>query len=658
MLLCFDLANDALCKRCLRLPNKQVRRILVPENLRQKCTISRNNFTLAVELRHRRQIALRDATIVRFARVNMSSFFTTPASQKKRKRSDNPAGKPSKRRDVERSTDRRNKSAPRSRPDREPERDESISGSDSEDEVDPESAEESEATSEEDETAGERRLRLAKRYLERVKDEVDEAGFDAADLDRDIIAQRLKEDVDESKGRQFRLIANSLDFENADHTSFRADTQATTAVAVCKPYVYTVSKDKTLIKWEIAPPTASGRTNGVSKRSHTGKRKPRQVAYVKGIKVRASMKQQHGHTGAILSLAVSPDGQFVATGGADKKLIIWSASDLRPLKTFYMHRDAVTGLDFAPSQSNQSGFGAQLFSASMDRSIKTYSLAGEDSLAYVETLFGHQDHVVGISALAMDQCVSVGARDRSARLWRVVDETQLKFLGDSSRNDEYHAGSLDCIAALPPQNFVTGSDAGTICLWSMHKKKSVFTIQTAHGVDEVPPLEDVTSESDPKVIEELKKSDKRRPAPRSITALAALPGTDVVLSGSWDGWIRVWKLSDDKRSLISLGVIGQADGNDQANWKESEANNASAGGNDQSSQAGPVKGIINSLAVFERRKETVSEFGGKKEGESLGLCVVAGIGKEMRLGRWMRLPSARNGAIIFEVPLKAKAVAQ
>lgn len=196
--------------------------------------------------------------------------------------------------------------------------------------------------------------------------------------------------MDESKGRQFRLIANSLDFENADHTSFRADTQATTAVAVCKPYVYTVSKDKTLIKWEIAPPTASGRTNGVLKRSHTGKRKPRQVAYVKGIKVRASVKQQHGHTGAILSLAVSPDGQFVATGGADKKLIIWSASDLRPLKTFYMHRDAVTGLDFAPSQSNQSGFGAQLFSASMDRSIKTYSLAGEDSLAYVETLFGHK----------------------------------------------------------------------------------------------------------------------------------------------------------------------------------------------------------------------------------------------------------------------------
>lgn len=602
-------------------------------------------------------ITRQHATVIQTTSVRMSSFFTTPASQKKRKRSDNPTGKPSKRRDVERSTDRKNKNGQKSRPEPQAERDESISGSDSEEEIEPESGEESEATSEEDETAGERRLRLAKRYLERVKDEVDEAGFDAADLDRDIIAKRLKEDVDEAKGRQFRLIANNLDFAGADHTNFRADTGPTTAIAVCKPYVYTASKDKTLIKWELMPPNPDMRTNGISAKSHTGKRKPKQVAFVKGVKVRASAKQQHGHTGAILSMAASPDGQFVATGGADKRLIIWSASDLRPLKTFYMHRDAVTGLDFAPSQINQTGFGAQLFSASMDRSIKTYSLAGEESLAYVETLFGHQDHVVGISALAMDQCVSVGARDRSARLWRVVDETQLKFLGDSSRNDEYNAGSLDCVAALPPQHFVTGSDAGTLSLWSMHKKKSLFTIQTAHGVDAVPPLEDVTSESDPKVIEELKKSDKRRPAPRAITALVALPGTDVVLSGSWDGWIRVWKVADDKRSLLSLGVIGQSPEDSATNGttddNDAEMNGVNGTADTPKFQMGPVKGIINSLALFERRKETVSEFGGKKEGESQGLCVVAGIGKEMRLGRWMRLKEARNGAVVFEVPLKS-----
>lgn len=598
----------------------------------------------------------------------MSSFFSAPASQRKRKRPEtDKTGKPSKRRDVDtnRSTDRRIKSASNGRPpqsrEQQNERDESISGSDTEDDIEPDSAEESDATSEEDETAAERRVRLAQRYLDRIKGEVDEAGFDAEDLDKDIIARRLKEDVDEAKGRQFRLIANTLDFNAAQHTNFRADTQSTTAIAVCKPYLYTVSKDKTLIKWQIHAPPRKDSTKSVPNkpRGYDGvKRRPKQLGYVQGVKVRASATQQHGHTGPILSVAASPDGKFVATGGADKKLIIWSAEDLRPLRTFTTHRDGVTGLDFAPYSSGTSGFGAQLFSASMDRSIKTYSLAGEESLAYVETLFGHQDHVVAVSAVSQDQCVSVGARDRSARWWRVVDETQLKFLGDSSRNDEYQTGNLDCVAAVPPTHFVTGSDSGSLQLWSMHKKKSLFTIQTAHGVDPLPPFEEITSESDPKVIAELKKLDRRKARPRAITALISLPGTDIVLSGSWDGLIRIWKVSDDKRSLIAFGALGEkiADttvGGDAV--MNGNTNGDSTSPTSEASEAtnGTVQGFINSLAVFERRKETPNEFGGKKEGECEGICVIAGTGKEPRLGNWNKASKGRNGAVLFEIPVKS-----
>lgn len=585
----------------------------------------------------------------------MSSFFTLPASQRKRKRGEDIVGKARKRRGVGKNdrgdaTDDSARHKP-SRP-RDRERDESISGSESEAEVELESGEESEATSEEGENTADRRIRLAQRYLDNIKHEVDEAGFDAEDLDKDLIAQRLKEDVDEAKGRQFRLIATSLDFPNASHSMFRGDTESTTGVAVCQPYAYTVSRDKTLIKWELMPPgLPSSKKNTTAPR----RKRPKQCAYVRGIKIRASAPQQHGHTGEILSVAASPDGRYVATGGADKKLIIWSAEDLRPLKTFTTHRDAVTGLAFAPT-SSQSGFGAQLFSASKDRSLKTYSLAGEDSLAYVETLFGHQDHIVDVSAVSVDQCVTVGARDRKALWWKVVDESLTKFLGDSSRSETYQTGSMDCVAALPPANFVTGTDSGAITLWNVHRKKAVFTIQTAHGVDEPPPLEEVTSEMDPIVIERLKRNDGRQPMPRGITALAAVPGTDVVLSGSWDGRVRVWKLSDDKRSLISLGAIGEAghhtgQPNGQVNGVSDVTNDASPKPDASESTQSVIHGFINSIGVFERRKEIVNEFGGKKEGECEGLCIVVGTGKQMRLGRWMKLPKAKNGAVVFEVPL-------
>lgn len=125
----------------------------------------------------------------------MSSFFTLPASQRKRKREDRVAAPGSKKRSVaaNRGSDEES-SRRKSQKD-----DESISGSDYEDVE--EDISESEVSgdesseSDEGETAAERRLKLAERYLENLKEQVDEAGFDAADLDRDLIAERLKEDV-------------------------------------------------------------------------------------------------------------------------------------------------------------------------------------------------------------------------------------------------------------------------------------------------------------------------------------------------------------------------------------------------------------------------------------------------------------------------------
>lgn len=126
----------------------------------------------------------------------MSSFFTVPASQRKRKRDDRVAAPGSKKRGIAANGETRENSS-RQRQDR----DESISGSDLEEDEDEDVSESelsedaSASDSDEGETAADRRLKLAERYLENIREEVDEAGFDAAEIDRDLIAERLKEDV-------------------------------------------------------------------------------------------------------------------------------------------------------------------------------------------------------------------------------------------------------------------------------------------------------------------------------------------------------------------------------------------------------------------------------------------------------------------------------
>lgn len=580
----------------------------------------------------------------------MSSFFTLPASQKKRKRNDTGLTPSAKKRTSETGP------APKASAGK-PKRsktDESISGSESDEEniprkaaVEEEGSGASSSDSEnEEETAAEKRLRLAERYLANIKDEVQQTGFDAEEIDRDRIAERLKEDVAENKGRLYRHIASSFDFTQAIKSPFKANTLCTTSIAVCPPYAYTVSKDITLIKWQLPTPALpTKKPTSKNKNPRPLPRRPTKLLSTKGYPHTPSTPDLKHHTAAILTVAASPDGRFVATGGLDKRLIIWSAADLTPLKIFSQHRDAITGLAFRRGTN-------QLYSSSKDRTIKTWSL---NELSYVETLFGHQDEVVDVAALAQERCLSVGARDRTVRLWKVVEETQLVFRGGGGstkrgRNyGDYHGeGSIDRVAMIDEELFVTGSDNGSLSLWTIHKKKPIFTIPLAHGLDPALKPEEAFAEENP--------SEKvpSPPQPRWITALAAVPYSDLVVSGSWDGWVRVWRVSEDKKKLEAVGTVGRGGaeetigrvGMEGIGEKSGEAEMADAedtaghrvGSTSSEDEEKVLKGVINDIALFERGDR----------GQD-GLCIVAATGKEHRLGRWQTV-KGRNGAVVFEIP--------
>lgn len=209
---------------------------------------------------------------------------------------------------------------------------------------------------------------------------------------------------------------------------------------------------------------------------------------------------------------------------------------------------------------------------------------------------------------------------------------------------------MDRVAMIDEEMFVTGGDNGSISLWVTHKKKPIFILPLAHGID--PPLtpEEASAERDPRTA----ATAVPAPSPRWITALTTIPYSDVILSGSWDGHLRAWKVSDDRKKIETIGVLGSLKNQTSAEMS-TKRDTADRMASDDDSGIGMgtslsptakadgenqpiVRGVINDISIFER---------GDRGRD--GACIVVAIGKEHRLGRWKRVPG-KNGAMVFEVP--------
>ncbi|KAI5121593.1 hypothetical protein M0805_009464 [Coniferiporia weirii] len=500
------------------------------------------------------------------------------------------------------------------------------------------------------ETPAQKRLRLAKVYLESVKEGlVADGEFDAAELDRELIASRLKQDVMEHTGKMHRLFADSLELPDTPiYLRTRGHRYAVTAAVASSSgkYLFTSGKEGSIVRTDLS----SGKQVSVF-------HKFKSAAKGKG-KERASEDVQ-GHTDEVLTLALSDDGKYLASGGKDRMLVVWDAEKGEWLRSFGGHKDTISSLAFRKSSN-------QLYTASLDRTLKLFDL-NPGVMGYVDTLFGHQDHVVGIDALRAETAVSVGARDRTVRFWKIVEETQLVFrgggvskvrevieggldglddeegeeakkeVGKKGKEKRYEEGSVDCVAMVDESTFVSGGDSGSMSIWTTAKKKPVFTQPLAHGLHEI-----------------LSETEGIVSTPRWITSLACLRYGNVIASGSWSSDIRLWKLSvnpSQKSRAFSLSLIGTL----------------------------PAPGIINSLQILTVPRASAESWKwlntkqlqakgdsadaavdylpakakGREEKESL--LIIAGLGQEPRLGRWMTVKGdgAVNGARVFVLHQKA-----
>uniref|UniRef100_A0A671T6F4 U3 small nucleolar RNA-interacting protein 2 n=1 Tax=Sinocyclocheilus anshuiensis TaxID=1608454 RepID=A0A671T6F4_9TELE len=312
--------------------------------------------------------------------------------------------------------------------------DEEISSDSENESADPNRKQQENEDDEIEETPQEKKLRLAKLYLEQLREEEDKKA-EQESFEADLIAGRLQDDV---------VGPPQLAPDPAEIRLLRGHKLPVTCLVITpdEKYIFSASKDCSIIKWEVE--------SGKKAQKIAGGRKGTEARHV-------------GHTAHVLCMAISSDGKYLASGDMNKLIMIWDPMTCKHLYKFKGHRDAVSGLAFRRGTHT-------LYSASHDRSIKVWSV---DENAYVETLFGHQDMITGLDCLSRERCVTAGGRDRTVRVWKIAEESQLVFHG--------HEGSIDCIQLINEEHMVTGGDDGSISIWTVNKKKPVSTVKQAHG---------------------------------------------------------------------------------------------------------------------------------------------------------------------------------
>ncbi|KAF8557490.1 WD40 repeat-like protein [Imleria badia] len=500
------------------------------------------------------------------------------------------------------------------------------------DDLDLRADDEPESSGDEDihETPAEKRLRLAKLYLQNVTEGLAEGEFDAAEVDKELISARLHQDVLEHSGKFHLFIADAYNFTPTSRLRCRGHRLSVTSAVATEDakYLFTASKDGAIIKWDL----------------RTGQKIA--TFYKKRLDPKGKGKQKEntfdieGHTDEVLALAVSSNSQYLASAGRDRKVGVWDVEKNQWVKGFGGHKDLISVLTFRQGT-------LQLYTGSFDRTVKLFDLS---VLGYVETLFGHQDTIVSIDALRSETAVTAGARDRTLRYWKIPEESQLVFRGggksalrelleggafEGHESDEegqgkkgkgteqqkkFVEGSIECVAMVDETNFVSGGDTGSICLWNTQKKKPVFTQALCHGLHEV-------ESSTEGVVK----------TPRWITSVACLRYSDIFASGSWDGDIRIWKIDSKLKSFSLVGTV-PAPGVvnslqllpapkgflDSASW-------ASIPDSDPVAQTETAKSAPNG------KSSTVKITGIET------LLLVAGLGQEHRLGRWLTVKG--DGAV-------------
>ena len=222
---------------------------------------------------------------------------------------------------------------------------------------------------------------------------------------------------------------------------------------------------------------------------------------------------------AVFAVAFSPDGQRLATAGAERIVRVYETQTGKLLVQIEDHADWIFDIAFSPD-------GTRLATASRDKTSKVFDVVKKESLV---TFTGHAQPVYTVAFSPDGKSVTSGGEDNEIRVWTTEGEAkQVREVGG-------FGGTVFKLRYSP--------DGKLLAACSGDKSVRVFK------ADSRSPLYTLSGHTD------------------WVYSLAFSPDSKSLASGSWDGEVRLWNLSDGKpvRTIIAApGFKPKASGNQAA----------------------------------------------------------------------------------------------
>lgn|GEM_PF-570360 len=246
-----------------------------------------------------------------------------------------------------------------------------------------------------------------------------------------------------------------------------------------------------------------------------------------------------GPNGSVLRMAFSPDGTFLVSGGDDQKLTIWEVSTGEKTRTLLGHNGDIIAIFFLKAQQGllpepPASDGKILVSASSEGSILFWDMEKGEPINILTRPTGW------ISALAVSPdgtLLAMGNLDNSVTLWSMGEHREVKTL-------QGHTGPVWSMAFSPDSSLLAtaGSDS-KILLWNVGEP-GAGSRKPEDNSKPSPPGSSLQSEGEQPI--------KTWQGHTSwITSLNFTSDGTLLISSSSDGTAQIWEVGS--RQVTSLG---------------------------------------------------------------------------------------------------------